>query len=43
MEITTVEYENAYKEAEKLIEMLKGKKDGLQKFTDKYLKIITED
>ena len=43
MEITTTEYENAYKEAEKLIEMLKGKKDELQKFTDKYLKIITKD
>ena len=43
MEITTLEYENAYKEAEKLIDMLKGKKDELQEFTNKYLKIMIGD
>ena len=43
MEITTLEYENAYKEAEKLIDMLKEKKDKLQEFTNKYLKIMIGD
>lgn len=43
MEITTTEYEKAYKEAKKLINMLKGKKDKLQEFTNKYLKIMIEN
>lgn len=43
MEITNSEYEDAYKEAEKLMDMLNGKKDKLQEFTDKYLKIMIED
>ena len=43
MEIKNLEYENAYKEAEKLIDKLKGKKDELQEFTNKYLKIMIGD
>ncbi len=43
MEITNLEYKNAYKEAEKLIDKLKGKKDELQEFTKKYLKIMIGD
>ncbi len=37
MEITKLEYENAYKEAENLMNALKGKKDELQEFTDRFL------
>lgn len=43
MEITMLEYENAYKEAEKLMDKLKGRKDKLQEFTNKYLKIMMGD
>ena len=42
MEITRLEYENAYKEAKKLMYRLKGRKDKLQEFTNRYLKIIME-
>ena len=42
MEISNLEYENAYKEAYKLIDRIKGKKDKLHKFTNKYLKIMME-
>lgn len=38
MEITDLEYRNAYKEAENLMDKLKRRKEKLQKFTDKYLK-----
>ena len=40
MEITKKEYDEAYQEARKLIEKLKGEKDSLRKFTDKYLRIM---
>lgn len=40
MEITKEEYKNAYKEANQLIDKLSNKKDELQKFTDKYLKLM---
>lgn len=40
MEITNSEYENAYKEANHLKDRLRGKKDKLQEFTDKYLKLM---
>ncbi|MGN1297465.1 MAG: GNAT family N-acetyltransferase [Clostridia bacterium] len=43
MEITALEYESAYKEAEELMERLKGRKDELQEFTNKYLKIMMGD
>ena len=36
-EMTKKEYENAYKEAEQLMNKLKNNKDKLQEFTDKYL------
>lgn len=39
-EMTKSEYENAYKEAEQLMNKLKNNKDELKKFTDKYLKLI---
>ena len=41
MEITKEEYKNAYKEANQLIDKLSNKKDELQEFTDKYLKLMT--
>ena len=37
MEITNKEYEDAYKEANQLIDRLSNKKEELQEFTDKYL------
>ena len=37
-EMTKEEYENAYKEAEQLMNKLKNNKDKLKEFTDKYLK-----
>lgn len=40
MEITKEEYKNAYKEANQLIDKLSNKKDELQEFTDKYLKLM---
>lgn len=40
MEITILEYESAYREADKLMDRLKGKKDKLQEFTNRYLKIM---
>lgn len=40
MQITKLEYENAYKEAYQLMDRLQSKKEELQNFTDKYLKII---
>ena len=40
MEITNLEYENAYKEAEQLISKLKNNKEKLKEYTDKYLKIM---
>ena len=43
MEITNLEYENAYKEAKKLMDRLKGRKNKLQEFTDKYLKMMIGD
>lgn len=43
MEITKEEYKNTYKEAEKLMARLTGKKDKLQEFTDKYLKLMQEN
>lgn len=43
MEITALEYEGAYREAEELMERLKGRKDELQEFTNKYLKIMMGD
>lgn len=39
-QITNLDYENAYKEANKLVDKLNNKKDELQEFTNKYLKII---
>lgn len=43
MEITNIEYENAYKEAENLMNRLKARKEKLQEFTNKYLKIMMGD
>lgn len=43
LEIRDLDYQNAYKEANKLIERLEGNKDKLQKFTDKYLNIALGD
>lgn len=40
MEITNLEYENAYKEAEQLINKLKNNRDKLKEYTDKYLKLM---
>lgn len=37
-EITNLEYENAYKEANRLIDKLKGNTDKLKSYTEKYLK-----
>lgn len=42
-EITKSEFENAYKEAEQLMNKLKNNKDELKKFTDKYLKIMLKE
>ena len=36
-EMTTEEFENAYKEAEQLMNKLKNNKDKLKKYTDEYL------
>lgn len=41
-EMTREEYENAYKEAEQLMDKLKNNKDKLKKYTDKYLKQMLE-
>jgi len=41
-QITELEFENAYKEANQLMNILKNKKQELQNFTDKYLKIMLE-
>lgn len=43
MEITELEYKNAYKEAEQLMDKLNRGKDNLQEFTNKYLKLMIED
>lgn len=40
MQITELEYENAYKEANQLIDRLKNKKDELENFTNKYLNLM---
>jgi len=40
MQITKIEFENAYKEAYQLMDRLQSKKQELQEFTDKYLKIM---
>ena len=37
------EFENAYKEAYQLMDRLQGKKQELQSFTDKYLKMMLEE
>jgi predicted RNA-binding protein associated with RNAse of E/G family len=37
MEITNLEYENAYKESEQLMTKLKNNRDKLKEYTDKYL------
>lgn len=42
MEITSSEYENAYKEANQLMDRLSKAKEKLQEFTDKYLKLMLE-
>lgn len=42
-EVTNLEYESAYKEAEQLMNKLRSRKDNLQDFTNKYLKIMMED
>lgn len=42
-ELTKEEYENAYKEAEKLMHILKDKKEELKEFTDKYFEIMIKD
>lgn len=42
MEISEEEYENAYKEANQLINILNNKKEKLQEFTNKYLKLMLE-
>ena len=42
-ELTKEEYENAYKEAEKLMNILEKKKEKLKEFTDKYFKIMLGD
>lgn len=39
-QITELEFENAYKEAYQLMDRLQNKKQELQNFTDKYLKIM---
>ena len=36
-EVTKSDYDMAYNEAKKLIELLENNKDKLKKFTDKYL------
>ena len=43
MKITNLEYENAYKEAKDLMNRVKGRRDKLKEFTNKYLKIMMED
>lgn len=40
--MTREEFENAYKEAEQLMDKLKNNKDKLKKYTDKYLKQMLE-
>lgn len=40
MEITNREYEDAYKEANQLMDRLSNKKEQLQEFTHKYLKLM---
>ena len=40
MEITNLEYENAYKEAEQLMNKLKNNRDKMKQYTDKYLEIM---
>jgi len=42
-ELTKEEYENAYKEAENLMDVLKDKKKELKEFTDKYFKLMIGD
>lgn len=42
-QITKIEFENAYKEAEQLMNRLQSKKQELQNFTDKYLKMMLEE
>lgn len=42
-QITKDEFENAYKEAYQLMDRLQGKKQELQNFTDKYLRIMLEE
>ena len=40
--LATTDSKNAYKEANHLKDRLRGKKDKLQEFTDKYLKLMIE-
>ena len=40
MEITEKEYKDTYKEANQLMDRLSNKKEELQEFTDKYLKLM---
>jgi len=42
-QITEFEFENAYKEANGLMERLQNKKQELQNFTDKYLKMMLKE
>lgn len=42
-QITKAEFENAYKEAYQLMDRLQGKKQELQSFTDKYLRMMLEE
>lgn len=42
-EISEVDYNNAIKEAESLMELMKGKQKDLKRFTDKYLRKLLEN
>ena len=42
-QITELEFENAYKEAYQLMDRLQNKKQELESFTDKYLRIMLEE
>lgn len=42
-QITKAEFENAYKEAYQLMDRLQNKKQELQNFTDKYLRMLLEE
>ena len=42
-EVSKADYDMAYEEARKLMNLLKNKKNELQKFTDKYLKEMLKE